>query len=132
MSLDGRIYDIERAMIDIKSNARSLQALIGGVQGFVEELSDKIEKKGSEGKYGDVAEFIEFAKVQGLAYFKMGDLEFRFAEKVSRETFPAKSPQVLDKSSPVEIQTEMPMADGMPSDEEMLFASVENIEIKKK
>jgi hypothetical protein len=62
---------------------------------------------------------ILFAKSQGLSYFKNGDLEFSFGQR--------------PKAAPTaEAQDKLPIPEGMPSDEDLLFASVENIEFPKK
>jgi hypothetical protein len=71
--------------------------------------------------YMDVADFIEYCKTQGVTYFKGKDLEISF-EKTQDAVMPKNEEPVIEGTG---------LADDMPSDEEMLFASSETLEFPK-
>jgi hypothetical protein len=71
-----------------------------------------------QGKYHDLADFIEYCKTQGLRSFRNAEMEFSFAE-------PLKEPVKSDT-----IQEKMPIPSGVPSNEDLLFASSETLEWK--
>lgn len=78
---------------------------------------NEVKDYGEKRDYQDLADFIEYCKVKGISNFKSKDLEFSFEKQDNKPILEEKPnlDQIID----------------MPPDDQMLYASVENLEFKE-